>query len=133
MPRAPRGASLKRNCVFTGTYSRRMPGALWCPHGGVLFLMSEVTLYYKFLMSEVTLYYRYRACTDLRNYHRTRVGKVMLGWSAYRKALAVFDSGGYQSLNYVHTHSTRSPGYEAETVNIYFNHRGGYLLIARPA
>ena len=37
--------SLIRNRAPLGSYSRTMPRALWWPYGGLLFLMSEVSLY----------------------------------------------------------------------------------------
>ena len=40
-----RSTSLIRNSAPVGYYSRNMPGALWKPWGGGLFLMSEVPLY----------------------------------------------------------------------------------------
>ena len=41
-----RDTSLVRECLL-GPYSRAMSRALWCSYGGVLFLMSEVPLYFK--------------------------------------------------------------------------------------
>jgi len=41
---AYRGTSLIGNSAPLGPYSRTMPGALWKPEGGGLFLMSEVPL-----------------------------------------------------------------------------------------
>ena len=39
-----RGTLLTRNRAPLGPFSRIMPGALWWPYGGGLFLMSEVPL-----------------------------------------------------------------------------------------
>ena len=48
-----RGASIMRNSAPLIPYSRNMPRALWRPHGGGLFFMSEVPLYLgRFELSE---------------------------------------------------------------------------------
>ena len=39
-----RGTSVLRNNAPLGPYSRKMPGGLWRPKGGGLFLMSEAPL-----------------------------------------------------------------------------------------
>ena len=39
-----RGTSLIRNRVPIGRYSKIMPRTLYCPWGGLMFLMSEETL-----------------------------------------------------------------------------------------
>ena len=42
-----RGTSLIRNSAPLGSYSRTMSRTLWWPYGGLLFPMSEVTLYHR--------------------------------------------------------------------------------------